>query len=108
MERRSWSTRERSPPGRRVDDNEGRNGYIYYINRNYVIDAAPASRAFARYANDAKGMVRYEGLRNNCIYRIEGLRVFIYSMRDIPAGGELLVGYGKEYWDIIRENRETR
>jgi hypothetical protein len=25
-------------------------------------------------------------------------------MRNIPAGSELLVGYGKEYWDIIKEN----
>jgi hypothetical protein len=25
-------------------------------------------------------------------------------MRHIPAGSELLVGYGKEYWDIIKEN----
>jgi hypothetical protein len=25
-------------------------------------------------------------------------------MRHIPAGSELFVGYGKEYWSIIREN----
>jgi hypothetical protein len=25
-------------------------------------------------------------------------------MRNIPAGSELFVGYGKEYWDIIKEN----
>jgi SET domain-containing protein len=83
---------------------EGFNAYIYYINRNHVIDAARSERALARYANDAKGVVRTIGLRNNCTYRIEGLRVFIYSLRDIPAGSELLVGYGKEYWDILREN----
>ena len=88
-----------------VNDHKGFNGYIYYINRNHVIDAAKAKDALARYANDAKGIVRADGLRNNCTYRIEGLRVFIYSVRDISAGSELLVGYGKEYWDIIRENR---
>ena len=91
-----------------INDHDGLNGYLYYINRDHVIDAAPATDALARYANDARGMVRRDGLRNNCIYRIEGLRVFIYSMRDIPAGSELLVGYGKEYWDIIRENLECR
>lgn len=85
-------------------DVEGFNAYIYYVNRYHVIDAAAATEALARYANDARGLVRTAGLRNNCIYRIEGLRVFIYSMSDIPAGSELLVGYGKEYWDIIREN----
>ncbi|HEV9035551.1 MAG TPA: SET domain-containing protein [Puia sp.] len=88
-----------------VNDSKGFNGYIYYINRHHVIDAATAKEALARYANDAKGIVRTKGLLNNCTYQIEGLRVFIYSMRDIPAGSELFVGYGKEYWDIIRENR---
>ena len=89
---------------RDVDSLDGLNGYIYYVNRNHVIDAAQVSGALARYANDAKGMVRREGLRNNCTYRIEGLRVFIYSVRDIAAGSELFVSYGKEYWDIIKEN----
>src|SRR5579872_528276 len=87
-----------------VDSHDGMNGYIYYVNRNHVIDASDTKKALARYANDAKGMVRTEGLNNNCTYRIEGLRVYIYAMRNIPAGSELFVGYGKEYWDIIKEN----
>ena len=87
-----------------VDDQNGMNGYIYYVTRNHVIDASDAKDALARYANDARGLVRTEGLTNNCTYRIEGLRVFIYSIRNIPAGSELFVGYGKEYWDIIKEN----
>ena len=91
-----------------ASDAEGFNGYLYYINRNHVIDAAGAKQALARYANDARGIVRTIGLRNNCAYHIEGLRVFIYSMSDIPAGSELLVSYGKEYWDIIRENGSGR
>jgi SET domain-containing protein len=91
-----------------VDARDGLNGYIYYVNRHHVIDAADTAEALARYANDAKGVIRTDGLHNNCTYRIEGLRVFIYSMRNIPAGSELLVGYGKEYWDIIRENRGLR
>ena len=87
-----------------VNDHNGLNGYIYYVNRNHVIDAWGKTTALARYANDAKGLVRSEGFINNCTYRIEGLRVFIYSTRPIPAGSELFVGYGKEYWDIIKEN----
>ena len=87
-----------------VDDQNGMNGYIYYVNRNHVIDASDARNALARYANDARGMLRTDGLFNNCTYRIEGVRVFIYSIRNIPAGSELFVGYGKEYWDIIKEN----
>jgi hypothetical protein len=69
-----------------------------------VIDASPTKEAVARYANDARGIVRTEGVSNNCTYIIEGLKVYIKSMRHIPAGSELFVGYGKEYWSIIREN----
>jgi SET domain-containing protein len=87
-----------------VDDRNGLNGYIYYVNRHHVIDAWNDKRALARYANDAKGMVRSEGIRNNCKYAIEGVRVYIMALKNIPAGSEILVGYGKEYWDIISEN----
>jgi len=87
-----------------VDSRDGMNGYIYYVNRHHVIDAAETTEALARYANDAKGLVKAEGLKNNCTYNIEGKRVYIVSMKNIPAGSELFVGYGKEYWDIIREN----
>ena len=87
-----------------VDSKDGLNGYIYYVNRNHVIDAFSAKEALARYANDAKGIVLTDGLNNNCTYRIEGVRVYIYAMKNIPAGSELFVGYGKEYWDIIKEN----
>jgi SET domain-containing protein len=87
-----------------VDDHKGLNGYIYYVTRHHVIDARTTREALARYANDAKGLCRTEGLSNNCTYIIEGLKVYIKAMRNIPAGSELFVGYGKEYWDIIKEN----
>jgi SET domain-containing protein len=87
-----------------VNSHAGLNGYIYYVNRNHVIDARPARHAVARYANDAKGIVRSDGIINNCTYIIEGRKVYIKSLRRIAAGSEILVGYGKEYWDIIREN----
>jgi len=87
-----------------VDDRNGLNGYIYYVNRDHVIDASGTKDALARYANDAKGLKRVDGITNNCTYIIEGVKVYIKAMRNIPAGSELFVGYGKEYWDIIKEN----
>jgi len=89
-----------------VNEQKGHNGYIYYVNRRHVIDAWRTRSALARYANDAQGLVRAEGLRNNCSYEEEGLRVFITSTKDIPAGSELFVGYGREYWAVIKENLE--
>lgn len=87
-----------------VKHNNGRNGYIYYVNRHHVIDAAPCKNFLARYANDAKGIKKVKSISNNCSYVKDGLRVFIRSFRDIPAGAEILVGYGKEYWDTIHYN----
>ena len=88
-----------------VDHLDGLNAYIFYINRNHVIDGSKHKKSFARFANDAKGSKKHEGLVNNCKYVIDGLRVFLESKKDIPANQEILAGYGKEYWEIIRFNK---
>lgn len=87
-----------------VDHNNGKNGYIYYINRNFVIDASVDKKALARYANDANGLKRVKGIQNNSVYRQDSMRVYIEATKDIPANAEILVRYGKEYWDVIRHN----
>lgn len=91
-----------------VKDEDGRNGYIFYINRNNVIDAQNNVKAFARYANDARGLVKVKGIVNNSDYVVDGLKAYIESTKDIPAGGEILVDYGKDYWKVIRENIKLR
>lgn len=88
----------------KVQHHNGENGYIYYVKRNHVIDAGRNKKALARYANDAQGLKKVKGLTNNAQYTEDGLRVYIEAIKDIPAGGEILVGYGKEYWDVIRYN----
>lgn len=87
-----------------VKDEDGKNGYIFYVNRNHVINALPVKTALARYANDARGLVRIKGLTNNCDYITEGKKAYIESKKDIPAGAEILVDYGGDYWKTIREN----
>lgn len=87
-----------------VKDEDGKNGYIFYINRNNVIDALPATKTLARYANDARGMVRIKGVLNNADYIIDGHKVFIEATKDIPPKAEILVDYGREYWQVIRAN----
>lgn len=83
---------------------DGNNGYIYYVKRNHVIDASRRRSALARYANDACGLKRVKGLTNNAEYVEIGLKVFVKSTKDIPAGSEILVDYGKTYWEVIRHN----
>jgi len=87
-----------------VDHSEGSNGYIYYVKRSYVINAFDHKNELARYANDAKGLTKVKGIANNAEYKEFGLKVFIVALKDIPAGGEILVSYGKEYWDVIKYN----
>jgi len=89
-----------------VDIDEGRNGYIYYINRKNVIDARQYPKYLGRYANDAQGMSKVKGITNNSRYVADmgTMRVYIEAVKDILPGAEILVQYGKEYWDVIRHN----
>jgi len=82
----------------------GFNGYVFYINRNNVIDAKRRFTALGRYANDAKGPGKMHGMVNNSHYITRGKQVYIQATRNIPAGGEILVSYGKEYWDVVKYN----
>lgn len=87
-----------------VKDEDGRNGYIFYVKRDHVINALPTPQALARYANDANGLSRVKGVNNNCDYETDGVKAYIVSKKDIPARAEILVDYGKDYWKVIREN----
>jgi len=86
-----------------VEDNFD-NGYIYFVNKNHVIDAGNTKKFLARYANDALGLSTEKGMHNNSRYMTKGLQVFIESLEDIPAGSEIFVSYGKEYWDVVKKN----
>lgn len=89
-----------------VKEKEADNAYIMYVNRNHVINALPYKKALARYANDARGIGKIKGLRNNAVYATVKNRVYIKATRDIKAGEEILVDYGKSYWQTMKENRE--
>ena len=87
-------------------ENDYKNGYIYFISNNKVIDAKTYKKALGRYANDAKGLSRVKGMNNNSVYEVDGDKVFIKAVKDIPAGSEILVDYGKDYWEITKKNLE--
>lgn len=84
----------------------GFNGYVYYIKRDLVVDAKNYLKAFGRYANDATGTSKIKGISNNCHYVAEGKKVFIEAIKNINAGDEILVAYGKEYWDVVKYNKK--
>jgi SET domain-containing protein len=86
--------------------NDSANLYMYTINRNHVIDAKRTLSALARYANDAAGLMKIKGVTNNCWYVNDGLKAYIEAKKDIPAGAEIFVEYGKAYWDVYKQNRK--
>src|SRR5688572_74910 len=53
------------------------NPYIFFVSNNNVIDALGYKRSLARYANDAAGLRKVVGTKNNSEYVIEDGRVFI-------------------------------
>ena len=84
------------------------NRYVFYVKRDHVIDAKGNKKAMGRYANDARGLKRIKGITNNAKYVEDGLRVYIEAKKNIPAGSEILVDYGKEYWDTVKYNQDIQ
>lgn len=82
---------------------DGHNGYLLRLNRTIAIDAKPLNSGKGRYANDAAGISRLPGLKNNAEYLIYGDNVFIEAKRKIQRGEEILVSYGKEFWMLQRK-----
>ncbi len=83
---------------------DDRNGYVFFFNNKYCIDAWKTKKGIAHFANDARGIVRVQDVKNNSEYVTEKKRCYIEASKDIPAGSEILVGYGAEYWQVIRYN----
>jgi SET domain-containing protein len=87
------------------DHDDGKNAYLFYVSRNHVIDARDQQGSFARFVNDARGHKRITGFTNNAKYIVIGKRVFITAIKDILPKDEIFVSYGKEYWDVMKENQ---
>ena len=84
--------------------NDWQNVYIYFVSDDYVIDAKNYPESYARYANDAAGLTFVKGMVNNAEFTNIDNRIFIRAITDIPAGNEILVGYGAAYWEVLRKN----
>jgi len=77
--------------------------YLFFVRMELCIDAMYTPQYKARYANDAAGITRVKGMRNNSDYIIFGDKCFIVASRDIKAGEEIFVDYTKPYWDHMRK-----
>jgi hypothetical protein len=98
----------RIQPWKEVKDQDGYNGYLLRINWQTTINALPYKKALGRYANDAQGIHRKKGIRNNAEYVTEGKKCFLEATRTISKHEEILVGYGSEYWKLIRKIQKNK
>ena len=85
----------------RMIKEQGGEGVITEVERD-AIDAKLQNSGKGRYANDAAGLSRVPGLKNNAKYLIYGDRVYIEAKRRIRKGEEILVSYGREFWALQR------
>lgn len=85
-------------------EHEDENYYIFFVTEEHVIDASNYRKSPARFINDARGITKIKGLTNNSKFVIDGLRVFVVATKNLQAGDEILLSYGKEYWQVIRNN----
>lgn len=85
---------------------DGFNAYLFRLNRKEVVDAKNHLKALGRYANDARGFGKVKGIRNNSEYVVIKNKCYIKSIRRISKGEEILVPYGKAYWNLIKKISE--
>jgi len=88
---------------KRNEEQDGYGAYYFYVTAKNCVDAQNTVWELGRYANDAAGFVRVEGIRNNSKYEVRKGVPYIVATRKIKAGEEIFVGYGKEYWEAIKE-----
>ncbi len=77
--------------------------YLFFVRMEHCIDAMYTPQYKARYANDAAGITRLKGVKNNSDYVISGNKCFIVASRNIKAGEEIFVNYTKSYWSYMRK-----
>jgi SET domain-containing protein len=89
---------------RRNENQTGKGAYFFHVNDRNCVDAQHTLWALGRYANDAAGPGKKEGLKNNAAYEVMKSKPYIVAKRNIKAGEEILVSYGKEYWEAMMED----
>ena len=77
--------------------------YVLDLENGWYLDGEKKYNCAGRYINDSIGL---SGARNNAVYEQRctfdpelGWHVRVVTIRHIPAGREIFVGYGSDYWD---------
>lgn len=76
---------------------EGCNKYFINMADGSIMDSMH-TKCFAKYANDAEGVIKTGFGPNSVITLDDGDHVCLVALRDINAGEEIFCSYGKKYW----------
>lgn len=76
---------------------EGNDRYFINLLNGRIMDSMHA-KCFAKFANDANGLIKSNFKNNTVITLDDHDRVCLQALRDINAGEELFCNYGKRYW----------
>lgn len=86
---------------KRNEAQEGKGGYYFHITNQNCVDAQYTLWALGRYANDATGISKVDGLRNNAKYEVIKGKPYIKAIKNIKENEEIFVSYGKAYWEVM-------
>ena len=77
----------------------------YFINMpdGTIMDSMTV-KCFAKYANDASGLIQSSFKNNSRITLDENGKVCIVATKRISVGAEIFCGYGSGYWKNVRLN----
>ncbi|NVO01271.1 MAG: SET domain-containing protein [Bacteroidetes bacterium] len=80
----------------------GEDGYFINLPDGTIMDSMNV-KCFAKFANDALGIVKSKFKANSKITLNENGKVCIVAKRKILAGEEVFCSYGNEYWKNFKE-----
>lgn len=80
----------------------GEDAYFMNLPDGTILDAMKV-KCFAKYANDASGLVKSSYRNNSKITLNEAGKVCIVASRNIQIGAEIFCCYGKDYWKKYSE-----
>lgn len=83
--------------------NNGNDAYFINMIDGSIMDSQNVE-CFAKYANDAKGLVKTKFVNNALITLDDEERVCIVANRDIKVGEEIFCSYGRRYWTKLKLN----
>ena len=81
--------------------------YFFFISKNNSIDGSKTLDSLARYVNDAAGTTQSKKIRNNAEYQVIKSKAYVVATKNIPAGSEIFVQYGQDYWDVMQKSPST-